>query len=94
MSFSAKKYAQISKRKSLIAASTQLLVKGLKEDKRIAVLDVDQILMRRKTLVRFKNRCIVSNRGKSIYRQWSVSRIVLRSWATAGLVFGLHKSSW
>lgn len=42
----------------------------------------------------FKNRCLFSNRGSSIYRDFGLSRLELRRMASKGLINGLQKSSW
>ena len=44
--------------------------------------------------VRVKNRCIVSGRGSSISRIYSISRIQFREFGRDGLITGLMKSSW
>ena len=44
--------------------------------------------------VRIKNRCIISGRGKSVYRQFRVSRIVLKKFGLNGIIPGLRKASW
>lgn len=44
--------------------------------------------------VRLKNRCIISGRGSSISRIYSISRIQFRELGRDGLITGLMKSSW
>jgi small subunit ribosomal protein S14 len=44
--------------------------------------------------IRIKNRCIITGRPKSIYRDFKVSRIILRNLAHNGLLSGIIKSSW
>jgi small subunit ribosomal protein S14 len=46
------------------------------------------------SFTKVKNRCIISNRSKSIYRKFGVSRIKFRELASFGLLFGVRKSSW
>jgi ribosomal protein S14 len=43
--------------------------------------------------VRIRNRCNVSGRGRGILRFFKVSRILVRSYAAAGLLSGVKKSS-
>lgn len=43
---------------------------------------------------RRKNRCQLTGRGRSVYRKFGVSRIVLRELALRGLVPGMRKASW
>lgn len=44
--------------------------------------------------IRIHNRCFLSNRGKSVYRQFGISRILIRNLGHQGLVPGLSKDSW
>lgn len=41
-----------------------------------------------------KNRCIFTNRSKSVYRFGRVSRIKFRSYSSFGYMTGITKSSW
>lgn len=43
---------------------------------------------------RFKNRCLLTGRGRSVYRPFRLSRIVLRELVSLGMVSGMRKSSW
>lgn len=43
---------------------------------------------------RRENRCQITGRGRSVYRKFGVSRIVLRELALKGLVPGMRKASW
>jgi len=42
---------------------------------------------------RIKNRCVISDRSKSIYRYFKISRIKLRELASSGMLPGVRKSS-
>ncbi len=44
--------------------------------------------------VRLKNRCMFTGRGRSYYRKFGVSRLILREMALRGEIPGLKKSSW
>lgn len=44
--------------------------------------------------VRIKNRCIITNRGQSIYRLFNVSRITLKELIGLNRIVGIKKSSW
>ncbi len=44
--------------------------------------------------VRIKNRCILTGRGKAVYRFCRLSRIRFRELAAQGLLLGVSKSSW
>lgn len=41
-----------------------------------------------------KNRCIFTNRSKSVYRFGRISRIKFRSYSSFGYMTGITKSSW
>jgi len=43
---------------------------------------------------RRENRCRITGRGRSVYRKFGVSRIVLRELALKGMVPGMRKASW
>jgi small subunit ribosomal protein S14 len=43
---------------------------------------------------RRENRCQITGRGRSVYRKFGVSRIVLRELALKGMVPGMRKASW
>jgi small subunit ribosomal protein S14 len=47
-----------------------------------------------KFAVRFKNRCRSCGRPRAVYRKFNLCRICLRSFALAGEVPGVTKSSW
>lgn len=51
-------------------------------------------LPRNSSKVRVRNRCVVTGRPRGVYRQFKVSRIVLRELASSGLLTGVKKSSW
>ncbi len=44
--------------------------------------------------VRLRNRCWVTGRPRGYYRDFGLSRNVLREWAHEGLLPGVVKSSW
>jgi small subunit ribosomal protein S14 len=56
--------------------------------------DALQKLPRNSSPVRIKNRCMFTGRGRSYYRKFGVSRLVLREMALRGEIPGLKKSSW
>ena len=43
---------------------------------------------------RYHNRCLITGRGKSFYRDFQLSRNTLREYALKGLLPGVVKSSW
>lgn len=44
--------------------------------------------------VRIRNRCLLTGRGRGVYREFGLSRIVLRKLCPFGYVPGMLKSSW
>lgn len=51
-------------------------------------------LSRNSNKVRIKNRCILSGRGRGIYRKFQLSRICIRRLASECKLPGVKKSSW
>lgn len=49
---------------------------------------------RNASFVRLKNRCLITNRAKSVIRFFQMSRIVFRNYAREGLLTGVKRSSW
>lgn len=43
---------------------------------------------------KIKNRCIISSRGKGVYKNLGISRISLRRFGHQGFILGLSKASW
>ena len=44
--------------------------------------------------VRLKNRCLITNRGQSVYRLFHLSRITLKEFVGLNRLPGVRKSSW
>ncbi len=53
-----------------------------------------QQLPRNSSPNRHRNRCLVTGRSRGYYRDFGLSRNVLREWAHDGLLPGVVKSSW
>ena len=51
-------------------------------------------LPRNSAKVRFRNRCRITGRSRSVSRKFGVSRVELRQMASFGEIPGLVKSSW
>lgn len=51
-------------------------------------------LPRNSSKIRVRNRCALSGRPRSYYRQFNLSRIALRDLASRGELPGVVKSSW
>jgi small subunit ribosomal protein S14 len=43
---------------------------------------------------RLKNRCLITNRGQSVYRFFHLSRITLKEFVGLNYLPGIRKSSW
>lgn len=43
---------------------------------------------------RIRNRCFITGRPRSVYRQWAISRIMLRQLMKTRDIVGLKKASW
>jgi len=50
-------------------------------------------LPKNSSFIRFKNRCVITGRGRSISRFLRISRLVFREFARDGKISGLTKSS-
>jgi len=44
--------------------------------------------------IQIKNRCILTNRAKSVDKKYSVSRIILRDFFQFGIIPGYKKAAW
>ena len=51
-------------------------------------------LPRNSSPVRLRSRCMVTGRGRGVYRKFALSRIKFRELAHAGQLPGVHKASW
>jgi small subunit ribosomal protein S14 len=61
---------------------------------RLAIHRQIQQLPRNSAPTRQRNRCWVSGRPRGFYRDFGLSRHVMREWAHKGLLPGVVKSSW
>ncbi len=53
-----------------------------------------QQLPRNSSRTRLRNRCWVTGRSRGVYKDFGLSRNVMREWAHQGLLPGVVKSSW
>ncbi len=67
---------------------------NLPAEVRLAAMIKLSEMPRNSSKVRFRNRCALTGRPRSYYRQFGVSRIMLRELASWGKLLGLTKSSW
>ena len=61
---------------------------------RLAIHRQIQQLPRNSAPTRLRNRCWVTGRPRGFYRDFGLSRHVMREWAHKGLLPGVVKSSW
>lgn len=83
-----KKYASKRNRLRLELKSAENLSEKLRIGRQI------QRLPRNSSPVRLHNRCALTGRPKGFYRQFGLSRHLLREMAHAGVLPGVTKSSW
>lgn len=82
------KYAQ--KREALIEQFEQ----ATSQREKLEIHRQIQQLPRSSAPTRLHNRCWVTGRPRGVYRDFGLSRHVLREWAHQGLLPGVVKSSW
>lgn len=46
------------------------------------------------SITRIRNRCVLTGRGRSVWRTFRLSRIQLRKLALEGLLMGVKRASW
>lgn len=51
------------------------------------------VLTKESYITRIKNRCVLTNRARSIYRDYGLSRLMFRKYILQGKLIGLKKSS-
>ncbi|MBF2058599.1 MAG: 30S ribosomal protein S14 [Cyanobacterium sp. T60_A2020_053] len=93
--------AREAKRAKLIAKYADKRAE-LKEQFRLAEDPLEKLQLQRElqklplnsSPVRQRNRCWVTGRPRGYYRDFGLSRNVLREWAHKGLLPGVVKSSW
>jgi len=72
------------------------LIKDFSVPKELKSIFISKLnkLPRNSSKTRMRNRCILSGRGRGVYRFCKLSRIALRDLANKGLLVGVKKSSW
>nr|YP_665656.1 ribosomal protein S14 [Nephroselmis olivacea]AAF03183.1 ribosomal protein S14 [Nephroselmis olivacea] len=91
-----KKRRLLSKSYELLRMQYQSIIKNrsIPQDLRYSyILKLTQ-LPRNSSMIRLKNRCVITGRSKSVYRFCRLSRISFRELASKGLLMGITKSSW
>lgn len=91
-----KKRKQLVQRYAKKRAELKAIIKdrSIPADERFqAVLKLAE-LPRASSKIRMRNRCALTGRPRSYYRQFNLSRIALRDLASRGELPGVVKSSW
>lgn len=91
-----KKRKKLVKGKSAKRAELKAIIRNKSiapEERFQAVLKLAE-MPRNSSKVRLRNRCSLTGRPRSYYRQFSLSRIALRDLASRGELPGVVKSSW
>ena len=67
---------------------------NLSVEERQKAADLLRKIPRNSSLVRVKNRCVITGRSKGVYRAFKVSRVMLRKLVMDGQFPGVKKASW
>ncbi|MCX7338711.1 MAG: 30S ribosomal protein S14 [Alphaproteobacteria bacterium] len=84
--------ASYQKKRSLLKAVTQ--DKDLPLEERIQATFKLSECPRNSCGVRYRNRCELTGRARSVYRKFKLSRIALRELSLQGVIPGIVKASW
>lgn len=93
---------QREKKRSSLCAKYETKRKDIKQELkevgsfagRVALYKKMERVPRNASPVRHRNRCWVTGRSRGVYKDFGLSRHVLREMAHDGLIPGLQKSSW
>ena len=87
---------QLCKKQELKRIEYKLIIQDLSlpYEIRFKSLQMLNSLNRNGSPTRFRNRCIVTGRGRGVYRFCKLSRVTFREMASQGLLMGVAKSSW
>lgn len=91
-----KKRRELIKKYEIKRILYKSLIKNFCVPKEIKYIYMDRLnkLPRNSSKIRSRNRCILTGRGRSVFRFCKLSRIVLRNLASQGKITGIKKSSW
>ena len=79
------------KRQSL---KKQIMKKDLSIEERFKIQSKLNELPRDSSIIRVRNRCILTGRTRGFYRKFGLSRIKIRELSMSGALPGVVKSSW
>lgn len=89
-----KRYKLIFKFKKTREALKTALKQAISMEDKLALRKKLQKLPRDSAPVRLRNRCSITGRPRGFFRDFGLSRHVLREYALLGLLPGVTKSSW
>jgi ribosomal protein S14 len=79
----------------------RLQYKALAQDRRSLSADLRYYysvrlsrLPKNSSKTRIRNRCVITGRGRAVYKMFRISRIVFRELASRGAIIGIKKASW
>jgi small subunit ribosomal protein S14 len=80
----------------IIRLQYKSLIKDFSIPKEIKNIYMEKLnkLPRNSSKIRSRNRCILTGRGRAVFRFCKLSRIALRNLASQGMITGVKKSSW
>ncbi len=71
-----------------------IMNKAIAPEERFAAQLKLAAMPRTSSATRIRNRCMITGRGRGVYRKFNISRIMLREMAAGGLIPGVRKASW
>lgn len=86
------KYLLLEKKKYIL----KFIINNLKLSKNLRYSAYKRLmnLPKDSSITRINNRCVMTNRSKSVYKKFKISRIVLRDLALNGKLVGVKKATW
>ena len=85
-------YLCIEKKKLILTYILQNLTIPLQI--RIFARNEIQLLLQKNSSTKIKNRCILTNRARAIYKKFKISRVFFKKFALQGELVGVKKASW
>jgi ribosomal protein S14 len=85
-------FSAFEKRKLFLRALLQN--KELSKTFRLMIYRALILLPRDASITRLRNRCLLTNRPRAIYRKFGMSRLMFRKFVVQGLLTGVKNSSW
>ena len=89
-----KRFVLITKYASKRSALKDAINKANSMEEKLQLHRKLQKLPRNSAAVRLRNRCSITGRPRGFFRDFGLSRHVLREYASQGLLPGVTKSSW